>query len=381
MSAPRFKVDPLSDSFVRLIDIMFGLTITQGFVIYRDVIVSPELSIGNLSLVLVYATIILSWIYYHKSILHYPYNKSGWSRLRFFFDILILLLYAYLVFVGLDLSSILLGLVVIFAIYGVDGIIRICEWHDRKVSKWWLSFSFAIIFLLEWYASSFEWVYSSWILFFLALISIFGYRIIRSRLGYPSLFVVGVDVDGVLGEQVPPVLQRMSRKGNGVNLTKESITEWNFPIDDTDISKEIEEALLDPIFVREMPVVQGSTSAMEQLYKEYHVVIATSRPMETEQETKSWLKKNFKFHEFVNTREVGKNIHGLSVLIDDNLENVRAFASSGGYALLFSQPWNRKIENEDFENFVRTRKIVRCKDWNAVSKSLASIEQILEQNL
>jgi len=374
-------VDPLSDSFIRLIDIMFGLTITQGFVIYRDVIVSPELSIKTLSLMLVYATIILSWIYYHKSILYYPYNKSGWSRLRLFFDVLILLLYAYLVFVGQDLSSILMGLVIIFVIYGIDGIIRICEWHDRKVSKWWLSFSFAIVFLFEWYASQFGWIYSSWILFFTALISLFSYRILRSRLGYPSLLVIGVDVDGVLGEQVPPALQRISRKEKGTKLTKENITEWNFPIDDTDISKEIEDALLDPVFVREMPVVQGSTSAMEKLYKKYHVVIVTSRPIETEQETKSWLKKNFKFHEFVNTREIGKNMLGLSVLIDDNLENVRAFASSGGYALLFSQPWNRKIENEGLENFIRAKKLIRCEGWDEVLKSLINIERLLEHSM
>jgi 5'(3')-deoxyribonucleotidase len=381
MSAPRFRVDPISDYFIRLIDIMFGLTITQGFVIYKDIIVMPKASLNNLSLLLVYVTIILSWVGYHKSIQHYPYNKSYWSRIRLFFDITILFLYAYLVFVGQDLSKVLLGLAIIFVIYAIDGISRMLEWHDKKVSQPWLSALLAFFFGIEWYASSLNVELLSWFLFFLALIFLFGYRLVRSKLGYPRLSTLGVDVDGVLGDQVPPVLQRIQKKGKGIGLTKESITDWNFKIEDTDISREIEEALLDPSFVKEMPVVQGSTSAMEQLYKKYHIVIATSRPLDTEKETKSWLKKNYKFHEFVNTREIGKNKLGLDVLIDDNLDNAEAFASLGGYVLLISQPWNRYIQSEKINEFVRAKKIVICEDWSEVPKSLEKISHVLERSL
>jgi 5'(3')-deoxyribonucleotidase len=381
MSAPRFRVDPISDYFIRLIDIMFGLTITQGFVIYKDIIVMPKASLNNLSLLLVYVTIILSWVGYHKSIQHYPYNKSYWSRIRLFFDITILFLYAYLVFVGQDLSKVLLGLAIIFVIYAIDGISRMLEWHDKKVSQPWLSALLAFFFGIEWYASSLNVELLSWFSFFLALIFLFGYRLVRSKLGYPRLSTLGVDVDGVLGDQVPPVLQRIQKKGKGIGLTKESITDWNFKIEDTDISREIEEALLDPSFVKEMPVVQGSTSAMEQLYKKYHIVIATSRPLDTEKETKSWLKKNYKFHEFVNTREIGKNKLGLDVLIDDNLDNAEAFASLGGYVLLISQPWNRYIQSEKINEFVRAKKIVICEDWSEVPKSLEKISHVLERSL
>jgi 5'(3')-deoxyribonucleotidase len=208
---------------------------------------------------------------------------------------------------------------------------------------------------------------------------VFGYRLARSILSYPSLIFVGVDIDGVLGEQVPPVLQRMKSKGKAANATKENIIDWNFQLDDTDISKEIEEALLDPTFVLEMPVVQGSTSAMQQIYKKYHIVIVTSRPIDTEKETKDWLKKNFKFHEFINTRECGKNSLGLDLLIDDNLDNVKAFASSGGCALLFSQPWNLKTDDKDLENLIRARKTVRCENWDEILKSITNIEKKLRR--
>jgi 5'(3')-deoxyribonucleotidase len=262
-------------------------------------------------------------------------------------------------------------------IYSIDGIVRICEWHDGKVSKWWLSLSFAIIFLAEWYATIITHI-SLWILSFTALISVISYRIIRSKLGYPSLLVVGVDVDGVLGEQVPPVLERLKFK-KGLHLTKEAVTEWDLPINETSITKEIEEALLDPNFVKEMPLVQGAQHAMKRLYKKYHIVIVTSRPRETEKETKDWLKRHFKFHEFVNTREFGKNIRGLHVLIDDNLENIKICASSGCYGLLFSQPWNQTIQDEELKSLIRAEKVIRCNGWDDVLKALPKIERTSEQ--
>jgi len=373
MSAPRFKVDHLSEAFVRLIDIMFALTITQGFVIYRDLIVNPVLSLEAATLVLVYATIFLSWIGYHTSISRYPYNKSAWSRCRLFLDIVILLLYAHLVFGVQNLQTVFLGLATVFIIYVINGIARIREWRDGKVSKPFLSFLFATAFLVEWYIlESFHTVpYLSWILVFVGLALLIIYRIARAKLGYPALLVVGVDVDGVLGEQVPPALERIKAKGKGKDLSKSDITDWNFRIENTNISKEIEEYLLDPTFMIEMPVVSGSTSAMQKLHKSYHVVVATNRPLETQKSTIDWLKKHFKFHEFANTREVGKDKLGLDILIDDNLDNVKMFASSGGQALLFSQPWNQNVEDREFEEMIRTKKIIRCENWEDVLKSLS----------
>ena len=205
----------------------------------------------------------------------------------------------------------------------------------------------------------------------LAFVMVLGYRSVRGRLGYPTIIPVGIDIDGVLGEQVPPVLERIqSKKGLGKNMTKKDITKWDLPINGTSIDREIEEALLDPEYVREMPVVQGSTSALTDLNKHFHVVITTSRPFETEGETISWLRKHFRFHEYANARLVGKEAIGLRFLVDDYPKNIVRFAASGGTALLFTQPWNME-EDSEVADLMRAGKVIRCHGWDDVRKRLS----------
>ena len=378
LNTPRFRIDPISDSFVRLIDIIFGVILAQGFVIYRGAITNPSISIEDGSLVLVYATIILSWIGYHKSVIGYPYNMSPWSRIRLTADILILVLYSYLVFVAQSLTPVLGGLVVVFVVYAITGLVRIIEWKDRKVSLPWLSLIFAGLFTVELYLSaSHPDVSASTILLFLAFATLLLYRGARGKFGYPLIIPVGIDVDGVLGDQVPPALMRIQqRKKIGIGYTKERITNWNQPIDGSSIDKEIEEALLDPEFVREMPLVPGSTAAMSELHKKFHIVISTSRPLETESETIKWLRRNFpkSFHEFVNTRLFGKETLGLKILVDDYSNNIRRFASAGGIGLLFSQPWNI-AEDDELREQIRAGKVIRCNGWDAVKDTLQKLAQ------
>src|SRR2546428_1323530 len=318
MSPTRFRIDPTSDSFVRLVDVIFGVIMAQGFVRYSETITNPKFSLATGSLVLAYTTVILSWIGYHKSVIGYPYNTSVWSRIRLVSDVLILVLYSYLVFVAQTLQFVLGGLVVVFGLYALTGLIRIIEWKDRKVSQPWLAIPFGAAFAVEWYVSGSYGAETSVsaLLLGVSFLMLIGYRWARGKLGYPVIIPVGIDVDGVLGDQVSPVLVRIqNRKKIALGFTKEKIASWNQAINGSSIDKEIEEALLDPEFVREMPVIPGSTAAMADLRKTFHVVITTSRPLETESETVSWLKRNFpkSFHEFVNTRYFGKETLGLKV--------------------------------------------------------------------
>jgi 5'(3')-deoxyribonucleotidase len=381
MSAPRFRVDPLSATYVTLVDIVFGFTISQGFIKFVSSIQSLDLSISNLLVLLAYAVVILSWLGYHQSVSRYPYNKSVWSRSRLTFDLVILALYAFLISSVSDVTKVLLGLSLIFSAYVITGIFRIKEWsNDRKVSRPELSFAFGSLFGLMTYVSAFyataAWV--PWFLVILSLVAVFGYREVRRRLGYPRLMVVGVDVDGVLGDQVSHVLNRLHALGKARNLQKSNITDWNYPLDGSDIAREIEEALLDKRFVKEMPVVAGSIDAMEHLHEKFHVVVATSRPKETESETLEWLRRNFQFHEFVNARDIGKENLGLDVLIDDNLDNIKAFAVSSNYALLFSQEWNQSEDNV-IKELIKSKRVIRCSDWNEVEKKLGEIQKFLSE--
>lgn len=386
MSYGRFRSDPIAQHFVRLVDIIFGVILAQGFVIYRNSIVAPSLSVSNLSLLLVYATVLLSWIGYHRSVNAFPYNATSVSKIRLLFDILILVLYSYLVLAAENISMVLLGLFLVSLLYMVTGLIRILEWKDRKVSRLRLSGLLTVGYLAEWLFSPAGLFSSwsvpligeetlSWFLVVLALVLLIAYRWIRGRRGYPPIVPVGIDVDGVLGEQVPPVLARIQqRKNKGIGLTKEDITRWDCPIDDSRIDREIEEALLDPEYVREMAVVSGSTTVMSELQKRFHIVIASSRPVEAETETIAWLKRNFpgSWHEYVNTRQVGKQKLGIKILVDDYPENAKRFASESGTVLLFSQPWNRE-EDEDMKRLMHAGRVIRCNDWKDVEEQLCKL--------
>ena len=193
-------------------------------------------------------------------------------------------------------------------------------------------------------------------------------------MGYPEMLAVGIDVDGVLGEQVIHVLTKLQSEGKAQGLTKEMINEWDYSLGSRTITDEIEESLLNDQFVSEMPVVHDSFDSMEELYQKHHIVIATSRPLETEQATLRWLRKHFKYHEYVNTRTVGKGNFGLDLLVDDSIQNIEQFASAGRKCILFSQPWNRE-ETQAVKDFIRSRQILRCENWKEV---LDNIEKVAE---
>jgi len=178
---------------------------------------------------------------------------------------------------------------------------------------------------------------------------------------------VGVDVDGVLGDQVPPVLEKLNRK-YGLDLSKEDIIDWAFPIKDTTIDVEIEDALCTERFVLEMPVVQGAKEGMAYLYKRHHILITTSRPPQTERATVKWLSSNFSFHEYCNTRGKGKGSLPVDILIDDHLQNIEEFSRNGGVGLLFSQPWNK--ERSEIQDLISKGMVYSCDDWKAVTKTV-----------
>lgn len=359
----RFQPDPLGESSQRLIDVLFAFVLGRGFVEHRQVITSPEFSVQMSSVILVYTTVILSWQGYHKSISKYPYNETNWSKIRFYMDVFILSIYAYLIFVARSIYQVLIGLGIVFGMYGLDGLIRQAEWSDKKVSKPWLSLLFGAAFFVAWYAEPRDATTVA-----LGFGLVIGFRALRSMLGYPTLLAVGVDVDGVLCDQITPVLDRLRKQGKAFAVHKEDITDWHQELLDTDIAKEIEAALLDDQFIKEMPVIHSSIEGMKALYdnSSCHIVIATARPLESEAATIAWIRRFFKYHEFVNTRAIGKHTLGLDILIDDNVPNVKQFVSAGGTAILFTQPWNRDADRSEIDRLVADGKIFRAADWHDV---------------
>jgi len=154
---------------------------------------------------------------------------------------------------------------------------------------------------------------------------------------------IAVDVDGVLAEQVIPVLQKIKEK-YGISLSKEQITEWDYRIGDTDIKTEIELAEMEECFVRSMLPIEGCREALDILTRSFHVLVATSRHPITDSWTRGWLSANgIKYHRLVNTHAEGKSLPEVQILVDDYVGNIEEFVTSGSdsrQAILFSQPWN-----------------------------------------
>jgi uncharacterized membrane protein HdeD (DUF308 family) len=180
--------DSLSTSFVSLVDTIFGVILAEGFVVYQTNILDPTLSpFIDFSLLLAYATIILSWIGYHRSVEIYEYKANRWSRLHLALDISIVVLYAYLIFAAQTLSRMILGLFLVFIFYTVTGIVRIAEWKSRKAGHPELTMAIALGFLFEWFLSvKVKDGALSWSLLVFAFILVFGYRWIRGKFYPPA---------------------------------------------------------------------------------------------------------------------------------------------------------------------------------------------------
>jgi 5'(3')-deoxyribonucleotidase len=187
---------------------------------------------------------------------------------------------------------------------------------------------------------------------------------------------IAVDIDGVLADQVTPVLKRLNARFN-LSLTNKDIMEWDQKIGNTNIKVEIENALLEKEHVLSLSVIQGAIEGMKYLYDNYYETIATSRPKETEEYTKKWVSSHFKYHVFCNTRGRSKDCVQSDVLIDDHIPNIVDFVKENGFGLLFSQPWNQKRSMID--GIMREGRIFYCEDWKDVVNTVKKLNSAIDK--
>jgi 5'(3')-deoxyribonucleotidase len=155
--------------------------------------------------------------------------------------------------------------------------------------------------------------------------------------------IVGVDIDGVLGNQVQGVLDRVNSR-DGESFEYDGIVEWDMQLGSTSFKVEIEKAMKDSNYVLGMPVHEGAAEMLAALRDHWTVKILTVRPEKAMEWTQEWLDKNDLLHdELIQTREGRKSEHGCDVLIDDLPENLAELLDSkpNGCAILVDQPWNR----------------------------------------
>jgi 5'(3')-deoxyribonucleotidase len=158
---------------------------------------------------------------------------------------------------------------------------------------------------------------------------------------------VGVDVDGVLANQIQGMLPKI-RMRLGIQLCYEDVTEWRLPLGESNIAREIETAFDDSDYVIGMPVHSGARAFVDEIYSNNRIVMLTARPPQTRVWTLQWLQNHgFSFDELVNVKEEKKSFYRSDVLIDDYIGNITEYLkNTRGTAVLVDQPWNRRARDE-----------------------------------
>lgn len=190
-----------SDRLVDLIDILFavvvGTSISTAFAnnpIQRLPSLYEVITLPNMSLIIAYAAVILSWVGYHRMMEVNPYTPNRWGYSRFGIDVVIVFVYTFLIYSREIFSIFLFIFPIIFLLYAFGGIIRNKE-YKKRVSWPKVSLKYTFLFLLDW-GIYFAWdslrpsyaflesIPTSWILCFLTLACLFYYRWQREKRGF-----------------------------------------------------------------------------------------------------------------------------------------------------------------------------------------------------
>lgn len=183
---------------------------------------------------------------------------------------------------------------------------------------------------------------------------------------------VAIDVDGVLGDQVPHVLDRANRE-KSLSMKKSDIVRW-----DTMVGDETFPDLIDRYFhtvagfALSMPTVEGAVESVVRLSASVKLVVVTGRPDCVYEDTRAWVRNRFPVKlQVVRDRTPGKTEIAADVLVDDFPGH---FAYKGGtrrLGILFDQPWNRdeRISRVDPDSQV----VFVAKSWLDVESIVARI--------
>ena len=362
-----FDQHRVSDQLVRLVQVFFALVLAQGLFLFRAALLSPvthENRIAVLACACVFYTTVSSWVDWHVAMAHRPYDtRQHAERFRVYADVGVATLYAYLLFtieplVGHPDGSLtrhLVGYPLVFGAYLLSGVLR--QWtHGRSASKrkpLVIGFVAYVVLVLVYFYSrplvSLEWhVRLNAVALVSALGLMWSYRayrryLVRSDERAAARLNIGLDVDGVLADQITGVLPIIKER-HDVTLTYADITDWRLPIKGTDIAQEIVRAQQDREYVLGMHVHEGARRVLNFLHETHRIVVITARQGEAATTwTAEWLRRNkLPYDEVVGGTEARKSEHRTDLLVDDYTGNVLEFLTkTDGLAVLVDQPWNR----------------------------------------
>jgi 5'(3')-deoxyribonucleotidase len=279
-----------------------------------------------------------------------------------------------------SVSSYLLGFPLIYALYLVSGGAR--KYTYGVTASYFLPITvFLALFFGLWVAYETTGPPSSIrnaVFLTSAAVSTIGYR--ASRAWYRKFLHarkrrgnrIGVDLDGVLADQVGHILPRINAE-QGTSLTREDVDEWRLPLPRSDIACEINKALTDPEYVLTMPPLPGAKRLLNRLFWRHEIIILTARPREALEWTRIWLDRNgLSFDQLIAATEAKKSLHGCDVLVDDYIGNVVEYlANSKGVAVLVDQPWNRR--RKQLDPWIRDGRAAVAADLDAVPALIARL--------
>lgn len=189
---------------------------------------------------------------------------------------------------------------------------------------------------------------------------------------------IGIDIDSVIAEVMPSLLQFFNKIYN-THFTKRDHTTYyfasTFNISLEEVLKELH-AFYDSKYFELVKPVRGAKKGVQFLSKKHRLSAITSRPYYVEEKTIRWLDKYFpkQFSTVHHTNQVSHANEpkkkkseicqelGIELLIDDHLDFATDVASVGIPVLLFNQPWN---QTDKLPKGVR-----RVQSWKEISKML-----------
>jgi 5'(3')-deoxyribonucleotidase len=378
--------DRFSRHFVTFVEIFFAVVLGASILAFNELLFPPDPASRSFwALIVVYFAAATSWIGWHDTVDNFPYTRSVTGYLRALSDAVIVSTYAALLFFGSRVDSSLIyylwGFVAVFSLYYLSGIVRRAEYHEyppdevsklREIRRYgYILLIAAIVYtilqeVLLQFPSGVLWLFV-----LLPFATMFIYRWRRRWRELPwavrTKRTIAVDMDGVLVEQVTPVLEKLKRE-IGVDLQKCDITDWEYPIKETNIKIEIERAEQEEEFVQKMPAMEDAIEAIQILSGKFNIVIATSRESSIDSWSRNWLDSHgIPHNELVNTRSQGKTLIGVDLLIDDYIGNIEDFIRNGNQsrqAILFAQPWNQDTRRID--DLIASGRVRIAHSWKGV---------------
>lgn len=187
---------------------------------------------------------------------------------------------------------------------------------------------------------------------------------------------IGIDLDDVVFNTTEQVLKVFNNLYN-TDVQLSDIVCWDF-----DKCKQIPEAYKDAIWdIFQDNNVWDNTSVYKdcidsiyQLSQEHDIFFVTATRTRNMIYKLQLLQMNFPFIEDIDKcliKAENKQLLNLDVLIDDNMEN---FKSAAYYGIVFSQEWNKNIDEADSKYC--NSNCFRVNSWKEIPQYISFIEEI-----